>query len=81
MLSLVFLALAALLFAAGQVFDFVISVHICNGVGGKIDGSLFETFLTLCAVVMVWFFWSSITEDDWPTVAPGEDYPSAVTYT
>ena len=57
---------AAILFAIGQVFDFVISVHICNGTSGKIDGSLFETLFTLLAVVMIWVFWSSITEDDWP---------------
>lgn len=62
----VWLGLAGLFFAAGQVFDFVISVHICNGTSGKIDGSLFETFFTLLAVVMIWVFWSSITEDDWP---------------
>jgi uncharacterized membrane protein YoaK (UPF0700 family) len=61
----VFLLLAALFFAAGQVFDYVISPHICNGVQGKIDGSLFQTLCTLIAVAMVWTFWSSITEDDW----------------
>jgi len=48
------------------VFDFVISTHICQGTSGKIDGALFETLFTLLAVVMVWMFWSSITEDDWP---------------
>jgi len=42
-------------------------------VGGKIDGSLFQTLFTLLAVIMVWIFWSSITEDDWPAVAPGEE--------
>ena len=62
----VFLLSAVVLFAIGQVFDFVISVHICSGTNGKIDGSLFETLFTLLAVVMIWIFWSSITEDDWP---------------
>lgn len=57
---------AALLFAIGQVFQYVISVHICNGTNGKINGSLFETLFTTLAVVMIWVFWSSITEDDWP---------------
>ena len=66
MLVAVWLALAALFFAVGQVFDFVISVHICTGTSGKIDGALFETLFTLLAVVFVWLFWSSITEDDWP---------------
>jgi len=57
---------AALLFAIGQIFQYVISTHICHGTHGKVDGALFETFFTLCAVVMLWVFWSSITEDDWP---------------
>lgn len=78
----VFLILALILFAVGQIFDFVISVHICHGVNGKIDGSLFQTFFTLTAVVMVWVFWSSITEDDWPAAGPtgGQGYPGSVTY-
>ena len=61
----VYLFAAALLFAIGQIFEFVISRYICQGTGGKINGALFETLFTLLAVVMVWVFWSSITEDDW----------------
>ena len=73
--SSVYLAAAALLFAIGQIFQYVISVHICRGVKGKIDGSLFETLFTLLSVVMIWVFWSSITEDDWPIPVPGSgDY-------
>jgi hypothetical protein len=60
------LTAAALLFAIGQIFQYVISVHICNGTNGKINGAVFETLFTLLSVVTVWFFWSSITEDDWP---------------
>jgi hypothetical protein len=66
---------AAILFALGQVFNYVVSPYICRGTSGKIDGALFETFFTLLSVVMVWVFWSSITEDDWPTVAPATGYP------
>ncbi|KAL0637610.1 hypothetical protein Q9L58_003334 [Maublancomyces gigas] len=66
MLPMKRLVAAVLLFAIGQIFSFVISVHLCNATSGKIDGSLFETAFTLCAVVMLWFFWSSITEDGWP---------------
>ncbi|KAF3036693.1 hypothetical protein E8E12_005514 [Didymella heteroderae] len=67
---------AALLFAIGQVFQYVISVHICTGTSGKINGGLFETLFTLLSVVMIWVFWSSITEDDWPmpTVAGSGTY-------
>lgn len=63
---MIYLGAAALLFAIGQVFNYVVSVHICHGTHGKIDGALFETLFTLLAVVTVWIFWSSITEDDWP---------------
>ncbi|KAJ4289714.1 hypothetical protein N0V90_011044 [Kalmusia sp. IMI 367209] len=61
-----YLIAAVLLFAIGQIFQYVISVHICNGTDGKINGGLFETLFTLLSVVMIWVFWSSITEDDWP---------------
>ncbi|KAK3315006.1 chitin synthase export chaperone [Apodospora peruviana] len=63
---MLYLAGAAILFALGQIFIYVVSPHICNGTAGKIDGALFETLFTLLSVVMIWVFWSSITEDDWP---------------
>ncbi|KAK4180317.1 chitin synthase III catalytic subunit [Triangularia setosa] len=63
---LLFLGAAVLAFALGQIFNFVVSPYICNGTTGAIDGSLFQTFFTLLSVTLVWFFWSSITEDDWP---------------
>ncbi|EFW22425.1 conserved hypothetical protein [Coccidioides posadasii str. Silveira] len=63
---LVYLSGAALLFAFGQIFDFAISPHLCQASDGKINGALFETLFTLLSVGMVWIFWSSITEDDWP---------------
>lgn len=63
---MLYLLSAGLLFAIGQIFQYVVSVHICNGVSGKINGGLFEVLFTLLAVIMVWVFWSSITEDDWP---------------
>ncbi|KAI3399180.1 hypothetical protein diail_7549 [Diaporthe ilicicola] len=70
---MVYLTLAAILFALGQIFNYAISPHICNGTSGKIDGALFQTLFTLLSVVMVWVFWSSITEDDWPM--PVGNYP------
>jgi len=63
-----------LLFAIAQVFQYVVSVHICEGTSGKVNGALFETLFTLAAVIMNWVFWSSITEDDWPMPAAGEPY-------
>ena len=57
---------AALAFAVGQIFDFVVSVHICLGTNGKIDGSLFETLFVLISVVLLWWFWISIVEGEYP---------------
>ncbi|KAF8468377.1 chitin synthase III catalytic subunit [Kalaharituber pfeilii] len=62
---MVLLTGSVLLFAIGQIFNFVISVHLCKAADGKIDGSLFQTFFSLLAIVTLWFFWSSITEDTW----------------
>ncbi|KAI4599243.1 hypothetical protein KJ359_002202 [Pestalotiopsis sp. 9143b] len=70
-----YLAAAAVLFALGQIFNYTISPYICNGTSGKIDGALFETLFTLLSVIMVWVFWSSITEDDWPIAAAPAGYP------
>lgn len=71
----VYLTSAGLLFAIGQIFNYVISVHLCSATDGKINGALFETFFTLLSVIMIWTFWSSITEDDWPLpVTPGNGY-------
>ncbi|RFU82031.1 hypothetical protein TARUN_173 [Trichoderma arundinaceum] len=72
---MLYLTAAALLFAIGQVFNYVISKYICDGTSGSIDGALFETLFTLLAVGMIWVFWSSITEDDWPMPAT-ESYTS-----
>lgn len=69
---MLYLVAAALLFAIGQIFQYIVSTHICSGTNGKIDGALFETLFTLLSVVMIWIFWSSITEDDWPIPVPGE---------
>jgi hypothetical protein len=68
---LLYLIGAALLFALGQIFQYVISVHICTGTSGKINGGMFETLFTLLSVVTIWAFWSSITEDDWPMPVSG----------
>lgn len=63
---MIYLVAAGLLFAIGQVFQYVISVHICNPTNGAINGAFFSTLFTFLSVVSVWVFWSSITEDDWP---------------
>ncbi|KAL4786738.1 chitin synthase III catalytic subunit [Aspergillus varians] len=62
---MLYLVSTTILFAIGQIFNYVISTHLCSATDGKINGALFETFFTLISVVMLWVFWSSITEDDW----------------
>ena len=62
---MIYLAIAALLFALGQIFNYVISVHICNPTGGKIDGAFFETLFTFLSVIATYVYWDSITEDVW----------------
>lgn len=62
---MILLGLTGLLFAIGQIFNFVASVHICNATNGKIDGSLFQTLFSLLSVTSLWFFWTLITEDSW----------------
>ncbi|KAF9869335.1 chitin synthase export chaperone [Colletotrichum karsti] len=74
MRPMLYLTAASVLFAVGQIFNYVVSSHICEGTDGKVDGSLFQTLFTLLAVVTVWIFWSSITEDDWP-MPVGNAYP------
>lgn len=69
--TLVFLTAAGLLFAIGQVFQYVVSTYVCHGTHGKINGTLFETLFTLLSVGTLWVFWSSITEDDWPLPVGG----------
>ncbi|KAL5352682.1 hypothetical protein ACLOAV_002630 [Pseudogymnoascus australis] len=70
---MIYLGAAALFFILGQIFNYVVSTHICDGTNGKIDGAIFETLFTLLSVVTIWYFWSSITEDDWPM--PAVNYP------
>lgn len=65
---MIYLTIAAILFAIGQIFMYVISIHICKPTNGALNGTFFETLFTLLSVIAVWIFWSSITEDDWPTV-------------
>jgi Chitin synthase export chaperone len=62
----VWLGLAGLFFAVAQIFQFLASSHICDGTSGKINGGLFSVLFTLISVVFTYFFWSSITEDDFP---------------
>lgn len=60
------LVAAALSFAIGQIFQYLVSVHICNGTNGHINGGFFQVLFNLFAVGFIWKCWSSIVEEDWP---------------
>lgn len=72
---LLILTLSALAFAVGQIFNFVVSVHICKGTKGAIDGSMFETLFVLISVCLLWWFWVSIVEGEYPE----SEVPTTVT--
>ncbi len=81
---MIYLTVAAVLFAIGQVCNYVISPYICRGTTGKVDGAFLETLFTLLSVVMVWAFWHLITDDEFPALPqssapvhyPAQSYPS-----
>ena len=62
---MLYLVAAVFLFGIGQIFNYIISVHICNHTNRKIDGAFFETLFTLLSVVAVWLLFDSVTEDNW----------------
>lgn len=53
-----------LMFIVGQVILYVFSRPICNGVQHYMDGLFFATICNLLAVMMVYKFWDSITQED-----------------
>ncbi|KAI9595327.1 chitin synthase III catalytic subunit-domain-containing protein [Syncephalis fuscata] len=59
------LLLAVVAIALAQVFYIVASNPICAGTNSKIDGSFAGTILTGVAVVFLFRYWDSITEDEW----------------
>jgi hypothetical protein len=66
---MIWLVTAALLFIIAQIFNYLISVHICRPTHGALNGTFFQTLFNLLSVIMIWVFWSSITEDDWPAAS------------
>jgi len=64
------LAFALVAFIIGQIFMFGFSVFICESTNGRLDGSFFETFFLIWAIILLWGFWSSITEDNWQEDGP-----------
>ncbi|KAI8049608.1 chitin synthase III catalytic subunit-domain-containing protein [Syncephalis plumigaleata] len=59
------LLLAVVAIAVAQVFIIVASNPICVGTNNRIDGSFIGTVLTATAVVFLYRYWDSITEDEW----------------
>jgi len=53
-----------LMFIVGQVILYVLNTPICEGVQHYMDGLFFATICNLLAVMMVYKFWDSITQED-----------------
>jgi len=56
---------AAFLFVLSQLAYFLLSKIICRGTGHKVDGSFVATLLETAAVTVLYFAWTSITEESW----------------
>lgn len=54
----------SLLFALGQILQMTISTPLCKASGGAVDGTFFQTFLTLLSVICIFKCWDMITEDE-----------------
>ncbi|KAI3637062.1 hypothetical protein MIR68_004768 [Amoeboaphelidium protococcarum] len=65
---LINLYVALLFIILSQVMMFVLNVTICQGTSGNVDGTMFATLCNLAAIIFVYRFWDSITEDDWDNV-------------
>lgn len=62
---LIWLTLTAVLFAGSQVLRIAVSNLICTAANNLIDGSFLSTFVSFLAIVVLFVYWSSITEDEW----------------
>ncbi|KAG6335860.1 hypothetical protein ID866_3225 [Astraeus odoratus] len=60
-----FYILSGILFVLSQLAYFLLSKVICKGSSSKVDGSFVATLLETAAVVVLYFAWRSITEEDW----------------
>ncbi|KAK7685113.1 hypothetical protein QCA50_011952 [Cerrena zonata] len=60
-----FYILAAGLFVLSQLDFFLLNKVICKGANQKIDGSFVATILETASVVVLYFGWKGITEEQW----------------
>ncbi|KLO12384.1 hypothetical protein SCHPADRAFT_875550 [Schizopora paradoxa] len=61
---MLFFGFAAVLFILSQLDYFLLSKVICKS-NDKVDGSFIATILETASVVVIYFGWISITEEDW----------------
>ena len=62
------LYLALMCFCASVGLQFVLNQIICTNTTAIVNGSVFATITDLAAIVLVFKFWDSITEDDWDNI-------------
>ncbi|KIJ63008.1 hypothetical protein HYDPIDRAFT_176115 [Hydnomerulius pinastri MD-312] len=57
--------ISAILFILSQLDYFLLNKVICRGSSMKVDGSFIATILETAAVVVLYYAWRGITEEDW----------------
>ncbi|KAH3685677.1 hypothetical protein WICPIJ_003361 [Wickerhamomyces pijperi] len=58
------IALSLISFVLGQIFVYVLSEPICQGVNHYIDGLFFGSLCNLFSIMMLYKFWDMTTDDD-----------------
>lgn len=61
----IILIAGSVLFAGGQVVQFLASQPLCRASHSKVNGSFLMSFAMDLAVGLVFFAWLTITEEDW----------------
>src|SRR6187551_3822788 len=51
---------AIICFVFGQLFEFVFGTYICQGSGRRVDGVVFQTTLSLAAMVLLYVQWMRV---------------------
>ena len=58
------LILGLLIFAVGQVVQYVLADSVCSITKHYVDGLFFSTICSLISVMIIYKYWNSITRDD-----------------
>lgn len=68
MFIIVNLYAALVFFGASQALMYAVNGMICDATQRYVDGTALATLCNLIAMIFVYRFWDSITEDEWDNV-------------